>query len=128
MPNVVVASPAAVAGFPTTNRLSRIFSVRRSGDSSPSGCPPAEAKGGPGMQPLPEEEEAMLGGGGGGGSPTIPPPTLPSPPLLMSPEQTKRRYIVSSLVQSENNYLGGAAMWSWLKKHGGVFYLAAIMD
>ena len=109
MPNVVVASPAAVAGFPTTNRLSRIFSVRRSGDSSPSGCPPAEAKGGPGMHPLPEEEEAMLGGGGVG-SPTIPPPTLPSPPLLMSPEQTKRRYIVSSLVQSENNYLGGAAM------------------
>jgi hypothetical protein len=60
------------------------------------------------MHPLPEEEEAMLGGGadGVGGAPTVSPPALPSPPLLMSPEQTKRRYIVSSLVQSENNYLG----------------------
>ncbi len=103
VPNVVVASSADFSG---NNRLSRIFSVRRSGDSSPATSESSNA--GPGMHPLPEEEEAMLGGGGVGGvAPAVPPPTLPPlPPTLMSPEQTKRRYIVNSLVQSENNYLG----------------------
>jgi hypothetical protein len=81
--------------------------VRRSGDSPPAA---ESSNAGPGMHPLPEEEEAMLGVGGGGVggvAPAVPPPTLPPlPPPLMSPEQTKRRYIVNSLVQSENNYLG----------------------
>jgi hypothetical protein len=104
IPNVVVAS----ADFSGNNRLSRIFSVRRSGDSSPAASGvPESTNAGPGMHPLPEEEEAMLGGGVGGVAPAVPPPTLPPlPPPLMSPEQTKRRYIVNSLVQSENNYLG----------------------
>ncbi len=107
IPNVVVASSADFSG---NNRLSRIFSVRRSGDSSPAIGVPESSNAGPGMHPLPEEEEAMLGVGGGGVggvAPAVPPPTLPPlPPPLMSPEQTKRRYIVNSLVQSENNYLG----------------------
>ena len=54
------------------------------------------------MHPLTEEEETVLGEGGGRGTP----PSLPPTPLIISPEGMKRRFILNSLIQSENNYLG----------------------
>ena len=82
----------------------RIFSLRRSHDLTP------EREGG--MHPLTEEEETVLGEREG---PTLSPPILPPTPLFMPPEQTKRRFILNSLIQSENNYLGKSLKFFYKK-------------
>lgn len=64
------------------------------------------------MHPLTEEEETVLGEREG---PTLSPPILPPTPLFMPPEQTKRRFILNSLIQSENNYLGKSLKFFYKK-------------